>query len=32
MVRQIDEMASGYSDDKKRLIILSAGNVNDPVD
>jgi hypothetical protein len=29
---QIDEMASGYSDDKRRLIILSAGNVNDPND
>ncbi len=29
---QIDEMASGYNDDKRRLIILSAGNVSDPVD
>ena len=29
---QIDELASGYSDDKKRLIILSAGNVNEPDD
>jgi hypothetical protein len=29
---QIDEMASGYDDDKRRLIILSAGNVNDPRD
>jgi hypothetical protein len=29
---QIDEMASGYSDDKRRLIILSAGNVNEPDD
>ena len=29
---QIDEMASGYNDDKRRLIILSAGNVNDPED
>ena len=29
---QIDEMASGYSDDKRRLIILGAGNVNDPDD
>jgi hypothetical protein len=25
-------MASGYNDDKRRLIILSAGNVNDPDD
>jgi hypothetical protein len=29
---QIDEMASGYSDDGRRLIILSAGDVNDPDD
>lgn len=29
---QIDELASGYSDDKRRLIILSAGNVSDPED
>ena len=29
---EIDEMASGYIDDKRRLIILSAGNVNDPGD
>lgn len=29
---QIDEMASGYSDDKRRLIILSAGNIRDPKD
>jgi hypothetical protein len=29
---QIDELASGYSDDKRRLIILSAGNVRDPED
>jgi Subtilase family len=29
---EIDEMASGYIDDKRRLIILSAGNVNDPRD
>jgi hypothetical protein len=28
----IDELASGYSDDRKRLIILSAGNVSDPED
>lgn len=27
---QIDEMASGYADDIRRLVILSAGNVNDP--
>lgn len=26
----IDELASGYIDDKRRLIILSAGNVEDP--
>ena len=29
---QIDELASGYSDDVRRLIILSAGNVRDPDD
>jgi hypothetical protein len=29
---QIDEMASGYSDDRRRIIILSAGNVNNPDD
>jgi hypothetical protein len=29
---QIDEMASGFSDDKRRLIILSAGNVSNPAD
>jgi hypothetical protein len=29
---QIDEMASGYSDDKRRLIILSAGNVRETED
>ncbi|MDB6124754.1 MAG: in-like serine protease, partial [Pedosphaera sp.] len=29
---QIDEMASGANDDKRRLIILSAGNVDDPDD
>ena len=29
---QVDELASGYSDDKRRLIILSAGNVNAPED
>jgi hypothetical protein len=29
---QIDEMASGYNDDKRRLIILSAGNVSNPDD
>jgi hypothetical protein len=28
----IDELCSGYSDDTQRLIILSAGNVNDPQD
>lgn len=27
---KVDEMASGYDDDIRRLIILSAGNVNDP--
>ncbi len=26
----LDELASGYEDDSKRLIILSAGNVDDP--
>jgi hypothetical protein len=29
---QIDELASGYSDDTQRLIVLSAGNVDDPND
>jgi hypothetical protein len=29
---QIDELASGYSDGVRRLIILSAGNVDDPDD
>jgi len=29
---QIDELASGYSDDVRRLIILSAGNVREPDD
>ncbi|NOQ45142.1 MAG: S8 family serine peptidase, partial [Desulfobulbaceae bacterium] len=29
---QIDELASGYSDDKRRLIILSGGNIKDPKD
>jgi hypothetical protein len=29
---QIDEMASGYTDDRRRLIILSAGNVSEPKD
>jgi hypothetical protein len=29
---QIDELASGYNDDTRRLIILSAGNVEDPDD
>jgi hypothetical protein len=29
---QIDELASGYSDDIRRLIILSAGNVEEPND
>jgi len=28
----IDELASGYSDDRRRLIIVSGGNVNDPED
>lgn len=26
----VDEMASGYEDDRRRLIVLSAGNVNEP--
>ena len=29
---QVDELASGYSDDNRRLIILSAGNVTAPED
>ena len=29
---EIDELASGYSDNCRRLIILSAGNVTDPED
>lgn len=29
---QIDELASGYSDDTQRLFIVSAGNVSDPED
>ncbi len=29
---QIDELASGYGDDVRRLIILSAGNVREPDD
>jgi hypothetical protein len=29
---EIDELASGYSDDRRRLIIVSAGNVKDPED
>ncbi len=29
---QIDEMASGYSDERRLLIIVSAGNVDDPED
>lgn len=29
---QIDELASGYQDDRIRLIIISAGNVRDPDD
>ena len=28
----IDEVASGYSDDSRRLVILSAGNVDEPDD
>ena len=28
----LDELASGYSDDKKRLIVVCAGNVNEPDD
>lgn len=28
----IDALASGYSDDRKRLFVLSAGNVGDPED
>ncbi len=27
---QIDELASGYADDRKRLFIISAGNIEDP--
>lgn len=26
----VDELASGYEDDKRRLVVLSAGNVTDP--
>jgi hypothetical protein len=29
---RIDELASGYEDDTKRLIIISGGNVDDPED
>ena len=29
---QLDELASGYSDDRQRLIIVSGGNVRDPHD
>jgi hypothetical protein len=29
---EIDELASGYSDDRRRLIIISGGNVKDPED
>ena len=29
---QLDELASGYSDDRQRLIIVSGGNVRDPED
>lgn len=29
---KIDELASGYDDDTRRLIIVSAGNVDDPAD
>ena len=28
----LDELASGYSDDRRRLIIVSGGNVRDPAD
>ena len=27
---QVDELASGYNDDKRRSIILSSGNIHDP--
>lgn len=27
---KLDELASGYDDDRKRLIVVSAGNVDDP--
>jgi len=27
---KLDELASGYEDDRKRLIVVSAGNVDDP--
>lgn len=29
---EIDELASGYSDDRRRLIIISGGNVKEPED
>lgn len=29
---QVDELASGYADDRRRLFIISAGNVKDPED
>lgn len=29
---QVDELASGYLDDRRRLIVISAGNVKDPED
>jgi len=29
---QVDELASGYLDDRRRLIIISAGNIKDPED
>ncbi len=29
---QLDELASGYSDDKRRLIIVSGGNIREPED
>lgn len=29
---RVDELASGYEDDTRRLIIVSAGNVDDPAD
>ncbi len=29
---RVDELASGYDDDTRRLIVVSAGNINDPAE